>query len=419
MKRIILLCLSANIFLCSCQNEVLKSSSSSNQFIQPITTPSTEGGEPNLFTSSDGTLYLSWIEYLNDTTDALMFSTLNETEWTAPKQIAKSSEWFVNWADFPSLVSYGVNGEYLAAHWLQKSNEGTYDYDVHISQSKDGGTTWSPSFVLHKDGISAEHGFVTLIPDKDQRVFATWLDGRHTKASEPDPNFGHSSHGHGGGAMTLRAAYFDENGNTFNDTELDDRICDCCQTDAAMTLNGPIVVYRNRSEDEFRDIYITRNVEGEWQKPQIIFADNWNIAGCPVNGPAVAAHGNNVAVVWFGMVNNKPEVKTIFSEDGGATFSDPIRIDQGSPSGRVDIVWKNENEVLATWMENTDEGADIKIAQVDKEKIKSTKTLLQTSAARQSGFPILEKIEDKLVLAYTAVDTAGITSVKSAFVNIE
>ena len=39
---------------------------------------------------------------------------------------------------------------------------------------------------------------------------------------------------------------------------LDARACDCCQTDAAMTSAGPVVVYRNRTEEEIRDIYIAR-----------------------------------------------------------------------------------------------------------------------------------------------------------------
>ena len=174
--------------------------------ITEIPTASKNGGEPNLFVSETDQIYLSWIEYLNDSTNALRFSILEKEEWSAPKTVATGSNWFVNWADFPSLCSYKDNGKSLAAHWLQKSAAGTYDYDVKISQSFDGGLSWTPPFTPHQDGIPAEHGFVSLLPLSHDNIFATWLDGRNTK--------GHG-HGEGGhhhhGSMTLRAAVFNKN----------------------------------------------------------------------------------------------------------------------------------------------------------------------------------------------------------------
>ncbi len=184
---------------------------------------------------------MSWVEYPSDTTDALQYYTLEGEHWSAPKTISSSSEWFVNWADFPYLTAFPDKKETLVAHWLQKRTEGVYDYDVKIAISKDDGNEWSPSFIPHNDSIAAEHGFVSLLPISENRLFATWLDGRKTKTQE--------------GAMTLRSAEFDQSGNLFEEVELDGRVCDCCQTDAVMTSQGPIVVYRDRSEKEVRDIY--------------------------------------------------------------------------------------------------------------------------------------------------------------------
>ena len=90
------------------------------------------------------------------------------------------------------------------------------------------------------------------------------------------------------------------------------------------------MVYRDRSENEIRDIYYTRRVNGSWMPPQTVFADNWEIAGCPVNGPAVAAEGNSVAVAWFSSPGESgPQVKVSFSGDNGKRFNKPIRIDGG------------------------------------------------------------------------------------------
>ena len=64
------------LFICfACQNTTQQSNQVNDDF-QELPTPSQNGGEPNLFVSEKGLIYLSWVEYLNDTTDALVFSTL-------------------------------------------------------------------------------------------------------------------------------------------------------------------------------------------------------------------------------------------------------------------------------------------------------------------------------------------------------
>ena len=378
-----------------------------------IATPCTFGGEPNLFVSESGEAYLSWVEFLTDSTDALLFAKMVKGQWSTPVEVARGNDWFVNWADFPSLI---VNGDWMAAHWLQKSAEGTYDYDVRISQSIDRGNTWQPSFIPHQDGIAAEHGFVTLLPVSEDRMFATWLDGRNTKVAPQSEGEGH---GHGSGAMTLRTAEFDHLGNLYEEAELDDRICDCCQTDAALTSEGPVIVYRDRSEHEIRDISIVRKINGEWTKPHLLHADNWEISGCPVNGPATVAEGSFVAVAWFTAANGEPKVNVAFSTDAGATFSAPVRVDDGNPSGRVDIEIFDDGKAMVTWLEIIEEVAEIRAAIVGQEgKVGTSIPLAKTSSKRSSGFPILSKNKEHFLLAWTSVNGDS-TSVKTAQVKFQ
>ncbi|MCB9352367.1 MAG: hypothetical protein H6573_33500 [Lewinellaceae bacterium] len=400
------------VLACSCQNNSEKWASAKLIFTE-IPTPCQDGEAPNLFVSGDGQVYLTWVEFLNDTTDALLFSKLENGQWGKAATIAQGDDWFVNWADFPSL---SANGNWLAAHWLQKSTDSTYDYDVRISQSKNGGQ-WGPSFIPHSDSMAAEHGFVTMFPISEKRMFATWLDGRNTKAgsqSSVSSSQSDNGHGHGGGAMTLRTAEFDRDGNLFEESELDNRICDCCQTDAVLASQGPVVVYRDRSEHEIRDIGIVRKVNGEWTNPHLIHADNWEISGCPVNGPAVAANGDLLAVAWFTSAGGKGVVKVAFSGDAGATFSELVQVDDGNPSGRVDVEFLDNENVLVTWLENTENAAEIRAAITsEKGKEGESMTLVQTSPARSSGFPVLAKNKDHFLLAWTAVDSIS-TTVKTA-----
>lgn len=361
--------------------------------IKALPCASVNGGQPNFFVADNGEVFLSWVEFINDSTDVLMFSSLRNGQWNHPTEIARGTDWFVNWADFPSLV---VNDDWMAAHWLQKSADGTYDYDVRISTSFDDGKNWSPSFIPHKDRVAAEHGFVTMLSLDNGRSFATWLDGRNTKKT------GHNDHG--GVAMTLRSAEFGLNKKLYMEAELDARVCDCCQTDAALTTQGPVVVYRDRSEAEVRDISIVRHIDDGWSSPQAVYNDNWKIAGCPVNGPAISAWEDNLAVVWFTAPDGEASVKVAFSSDAGANFNPPICIDDGDPLGRVDIEMINNKEALITWMENEGETAKIKTVVVNKQgKLQESVTLVETSAARSSGFPVLTKGKDNFFLAWTAV----------------
>ena len=388
-----------------------------NSAIQKIDTPCKIGGEPNLHISKEGQAFLSWVEYLNDTTDVLAFSTLETNVWSAPKIVAKGSNWFVNWADFPSLVTANNNSDHLAAHWLQKSATGTYDYDVRIAQSLDGGKKWSPSFIPHTDGISAEHGFVSMLPVKEDMFFATWLDGRYTKTENHSD--GHDHEGQGG-AMTLRGAFFDQQGSLTGEIELDNKVCDCCSTSAAYTKNGAIVVYRDRSAEEIRDISVVRQIGQDWTRPRTLHADNWEIAGCPVNGPKVIADGQNkVAVAWYTMANKQPQVKIALSLDAGANFSEPIQIDDGNPLGRVDLVF-DKNSLIVSWLENMgDEKAAIRVAKIESNgQIVQKMTVTKTSPARSSGFPIMEKMGHQLLMAWTEIlDEEENTTVRTAIVN--
>ncbi len=382
--------------------------------INEIPVPCTEGGMPFLTTSADGTVFLSWIEFLNDSTNALLFAVFEDAGWTAPLTVAAGDNWFVNWADFPSIAVYLEERRFMAAHWLEMRGEGTYDYDIRMTQSRDGGEHWQSSFVPHRDGVPAEHGFVSLVPLPEYRMFAAWLDGRHMA----EASHGHGDHAHGhGGPMTLRAAVFDTTGTVRDEWELDDRVCECCQTGAVRTRKGIAVVYRDRDNSEVRDISIVRMAGDRWTIPKTIWPDGWKIAGCPVNGPAIAAAGDTVAVAWYTAPDGDARVQVIFSTDGGETFGRPMRIDNGNPLGRVALVMLPGNEAFVVWMEHDDTGARIMGARVGLQGMFGAhQTLAQAAATRQSGFPSLAVSGDRIILAWTEAGSTSI--VRSAVIGM-
>jgi hypothetical protein len=184
---------------------------------------------------------------------------------------------------------------------------------------------------------------------------------------------------------------------------LDDRICDCCQTSAAMTSRGPVVVYRDRSPDEIRDIAVLRRVNGKWTEPARIHADDWHIEGCPVNGPSIVAAGENVAVAWFTGARDTARVNVAFSTDAGATFGAPIRVDDGNPAGRVDVEFDNAGRALVTWLERVGEaGAEVRLKAIGQDGASSPAMVVASSAAaRASGFPRMVRAGDEVIFAWT------------------
>ena len=52
------------------------------------------------------------------------------------------------------------------------------------------------------------------------------------------------------------------NGTLGAEVQIDKRVCECCQTSATATPDGLLVVYRDRSQDEIRDIALVRYSNG-------------------------------------------------------------------------------------------------------------------------------------------------------------
>lgn len=354
-------------------------SASSSVEVHPLPSPAAEfSGEPHLSLTENGVL-LSWLQRVDSVRHELRISVLAGDTWSPPSTVAASDAFFVNWADFPSVAEVAPGR--LAAHWLQRTGSGTYDYGVRVSQSTDAGLTWSDPWTPHEDGTPTEHGFVSLFPLQRDGWGLVWLDGRKFFAadgSEPPEE------------MTLRFRSLNADGTPGAEVELDGRICDCCQTDVALTSAGPLVVYRDRSAEEIRDIYVTRLVNGSWTQGAPIHADGWHIDACPVNGPAAAARGDEVAVAWFTAAGDQPTVNLAFSKNAGETFGPPHRIDDGNPVGRVDVLFLDGESVLVTWLERVGEGqAEVRTRRVrtNGEREGEAITITRSSDARASGFP--------------------------------
>ena len=362
--------------------------------------PIQAGAQPDLVRTPEGDLLLSWI-VRDGEGHALRFARWRDEAWTTPKTIASGDDWFVNWADTPHVAATADGA--LWAHWLRKSASATYAYDVVLVRSADGGVTWSPPMAVNDDGTPTEHGFVSLWARSDDSLGVAWLDGRRTAGAAG----GHDSHdGHGGGAMTLRSASFDAQLQRSGEQELDLSTCDCCQTDVARTDEGALLVYRDRTEDEIRDISAVRLDAEGWQAPVGVHADQWKMPACPVNGPALAVWGRIATVAWYTAPDGVPQVRLTQSDDGGRRFAPAVTVASGeSVLGRVALA-RGKEAVWVTWLQEDSAGQSLQLARYGadlQQRQAQWQVARLQGRGRGTGFPQMVAVGEGVHLVWTEV----------------
>ncbi len=339
---------------------------------------------PNLTAAPGGRALLSWLEPREAESSVghvLRMASVEESGIGAAQDLAAGSEFFANWADLPA-VAMGGDGV-AVAHWLEKLGQATYAYGAQLAA----GPSWQRLGLLHDDASPTEHGFVSYAPVAGG-LQAFWLDGRKMIDDPP-------------GDMELRTTFLKAGHPAAPSQSLDERVCECCATDAALTADGPVVVYRDRSDSEIRDIAVVRATADGWSEPALIHGDGWQIHGCPVNGPAIAADGDHIALAWFTAAKGQAKVQVVHSTDGGATFGAPVLVDDAQPLGRVDIAMARDGGAVVSWLGSSDNGAEIRWRPISADGVAGPVRMVSTtSASRSAGVPRMIRRGDELLFVW-------------------
>jgi BNR repeat-like domain len=362
------------------------------QTLREIPSPAArDSGQPNLAVGPAGEIYLSWIETLHSGEPALKFAVRKDDKWSAAQTITSGEQLVVNMADFPSLLPLG--GGVLAAHWTTfvPHSEG---YNVNIAFSRDQGRTWSKPVIPHRDRAPVEHGFVSMLLAPSGGVGVIWLDSRKLSKKNATPS--------GSADVAMMYTTVDLDGKVGPEVSIDNRVCECCQPSAVPTANGILAAYRDRTDQEIRDISVVRLDGNKWSAPKNVFADNWKINACPINGPAIAAHENHAAVAWFTAANDQPKVEVAFSNDGGNTFSPPVQVDEGNPAGRVAVAVLDSGSAVVSWVARGDQGdqrVQVRARQIDPDGTRHPSLLVGTTSS--GNFPRSKRSGDSVLFTWT------------------
>jgi hypothetical protein len=379
--------------------------------LQELESPAgANSSEPQLSISNRGVL-MSWIERVGTTT-SLKFAERTSSGWTQPVTAASGPDWFLSYADVPSVQRMS-NGT-LVAQWLENTDPQIEAYNLRMSYSKDDGKTWAASFLPHNDGTKSQHGFASMFDLPNNGLGVVWLDGRNSAFDFDKPETG---------TMELRYASFDSNMKQTGDVEIDHRVCECCQTAAAITSDGVLMAFRDLTPESVRDIGVSRLDGGKWTSTTIVAPDNWMIDFCPVNGPALSARGRDVAIAWFTVKNDLGQAYAAFSSDAGRTWTAPQRLDDAGSLGRVDIDLLDDGTAVASWVEYAGGKTDLRLRRIDRTGARSpAQDIVAVSGGRASGFPRMARQGDQLIFAWSesasANDEAGALKVSTAVVGL-
>jgi hypothetical protein len=358
--------------------------------LQQLASPAGKNSSiPQLMVTKDR-VAMSWIE--TGSRPTLRFSERTATGWTPAQSVVSTDGLIVNSADVPS-VRFLSDGT-LVAHWTEENGPDPEASTLQLSWSKDRGKTWTAPITPHADTSQTQHGFASLF-ETPSGFGALWIDGRTVDAEQ----------------MDLRARTYDQGGKGGAETIVDTRVCECCSTAVASTTNGAIAAFRNRGASEVRDIYVTRLVAGKWTPASAVHADGWSIDACPVNGPAISAAGTDVAVAWFTVQKGQGHSYVAFSRDEGRTFGGPIRIDDATSTGRVEIGLLPDGSAVASWVEFANNVSSFRVRRIGRGGERSAPLSVTTGVGSQH--PRLAQAGTELTLAWTE-NSQGTTTVKTA-----
>jgi hypothetical protein len=323
----------------------------------------------------------------------LKFSQRTPTGWSPVQTVVSNTRLIVNAADVPSVRSVSENA--LLAHWTEENGPDPEASTLMISWSKDGGRTWTPPVSPHADKSETQHGFASVFGTAANGFGVLWLDGRTTDTAE----------------MALRSRLYKADGTPGAEMVVDSRVCECCPTATATTADGVVAVFRDRGQDEVRDIYLSRLSGSSWSPPVVVHKDGWKIEACPVNGPSVSAAGNQVAVAWFTVQNTQGHAWAAFSRDGGRTFGAPIRLDDQTSLGRVEISVQPDGSAAASWIEVASNVSQFRVRRIDRSGRPSPAVTIAMGTG--THHPRMALADGEMTLAWTE-NSRGSTRVHTA-----
>jgi len=312
-----------------------------------------KAAEPSVAAADGGAVYVAWVTHgAGKEADVWLARFDGEGKREGePARVNPSAGVATAWRGDPPDVAVAPDGAVYVA-WTARAAETGHATTLNLSVSRDGGRSFGPPVKVNDDAGACVHGMHSLAVGRDGRVYLAWLDERNVQPHEASKHGdGAIKHGDSSGAKKTsggmhgeqnREVFFAasaDGGRTFSrNRRVATEACPCCKTALAVSADGRVYVgWRQVLPGDFRHIAVASTPDGgeTFGAASIVSDDRWELRGCPVSGPALAAgEGGGLRVVWFTAGEaGRAGLYSSESSDGGRTFAPRQLLTEGNWRG--------------------------------------------------------------------------------------
>lgn len=319
-----------------------------------VSAQGTEAAEPSVASARDGGAYVAWVEHKGKDADVWLARLDAGGKTTGPPaRVNPDAGAATAWRGDPPTVGVAPDGAVYVG-WTARDDAAPHATVLYVSASRDGGRSFGPPSKVNDDTRACVHGMHSLAVAGDGRVHVAWLDERDIVPEEADASKA-PSHMHTESNRVVYFASSADGGRTFSkNVKLAGEVCPCCKTALTVGEDGRVYVgWRQVLAGNFRHIAVASSADGgqTFSQPAIVSDDRWELAGCPVSGPALAAGaGGALRVLWYTAGEaGSPGLYWSESKDGGRTFSQRRALAEAGGRGTPALLKGEGGALTAVW----------------------------------------------------------------------
>jgi hypothetical protein len=318
-----------------------------------ISTPGIDAAEPVTAASSDGSLYVAWVNHQATQADVMLAQFTGDGEMRgSPVRVNRQAGVATAWrGDQPSLAVAPNGAVYVV--WTARVESGSeHGTDLYLSVSNDRGQSFGNEVKINDDKALSSHGMHSLAIASDGRIYVAWLDERNVP--KPKPSMKAEGH-HMESNSELFFAYSTNGGRTFSENRrVATEVCPCCKTSLAISPDGTVYAgWRQVLPGNYRHIAVATSPDGgtSFSSPVIVSDDRWVLQGCPVSGPSLSVDrsSGNLKVLWYAAGEaGTPGLYLSESRDNARSFSPRQLISEETVHG-TPVLASGNNKAIALW----------------------------------------------------------------------
>jgi hypothetical protein len=297
----------------------------------------------------------------------------------------------------------------LTVFWSRRNDgpQRTRRDAIRTASSTDGGRTFSPARFAHDPALSGARGWESLTAGLDGRVHAVWLDGRDSERKMAEAA-AHSGTAHKG--QPPQDIYHSTIGSDGRIIEsvIATGVCFCCKTAVAVDARGSVyAAWRHIFPGSMRDIAFAKSTDGgrRFDAPVRVSKDNWELNGCPEDGPTLAVDQSGVIhIAWATVVNDGEPEKALFyaTSRDGKTFSARARlpVTAAATPGHPQLTLTRDGGAAIAWDEVVAGLRRIAFTRVSRAGV--FQPIQIVSGDESASHPVIVRAEGNLLIAWTS-----------------